>query len=224
MDAKGLRPGGKKVSARDEARICALVQKKPPKRYSHWTAVLLAQKTGIKERTVNRILKRNNLRPHLHGSFMVSNDPDYEEKATDIVGLYMNPPQNAVVLCVGEKTQIQTLDWLQPNLPLKPGRPERRTFEYKRHGITNLFAAFNTANGEVVGHTKPTRNQDDFIDFLNVLARKYGSRREIHIILDKLSIHKAPRVRGWKPIGIGIFTSLLLIARGSTRLKSGSLW
>lgn len=191
------RPGGKKVPARDEARVCALVQKPTPKGYSHWTAALIAQKTGVKERTVHRILKRNHLRPHLHGSFMVSNDPDFEEKATDIIGLYMNPPQNAVVLCVDEKTQIQALDRLQPNLPLKPGRPERRTFEYRRHGITNLFAAFNTANGEVTGMTKPTRNQADFIAFLNLLARKYGKRREIHIILDNLSTHKTAKVREW---------------------------
>lgn len=191
------RPGGKKVPAKTEARVCAWVQRKPPKGYSHWTAALIARKTGVPERTVHSILKRNNLRPHLHGSFMVSNDPNYEEKATDIIGLYMNPPQNAVVLCVDEKTQIQALDRLQPNLPLKPGRPERRTFEYKRHGITNLFAAFNTANGEVTGQTKPTRNQNDFIDFLDTLARKYGKRREIHVILDNLSIHKTPKVQQW---------------------------
>lgn len=109
----------------------------------------------------------------------------------------MNPPQNAVVLCVDEKTQIQALDRLQPNLPLKPGLPERRTFEYKRHGITNLFAAFNTANGEFVGQTKQSRNQHDFIDFLDLLARKHGKRREIHVILDNLSIHKTPKVGDW---------------------------
>lgn len=190
------RPGGKRVEPSVEARVCALVQKRPPKGYSHWTAVLISARTDVPERTVNKILKRNNLRPHLHGSFMVSTDPDYETKATDIIGLYMDPPQNAVVLCVDEKTQIQALDRLQPNLPLTPGRPERRTFEYKRHGITNLFAAFNTANGEVTGQTKPTRNQSDFVDFLDVLARKYR-RREIHVILDNLSIHKAPRVQEW---------------------------
>ena len=109
----------------------------------------------------------------------------------------MNPPQNAVVLCVDEKTQIQALDRLQPNLPLKPGLPERRTFEYKRHGITNLFAAFNTANGEFVGQTKQSRNQHDFIDFLDLLARKHGKRREIHVILDNRSIHKTTKVGDW---------------------------
>lgn len=191
------RPGGKKTPAHLEARVCAMVQRKPPKGYSHWTAVMISQKTGVPERTVNRILKRNNLRPHLHGSFMASNDPEFEKKATDVIGLYMNPPQNAVVLCVDEKTQIQALDRLQPNLPLKQGHIEKRTFEYKRHGITNLFAAFNTASGEITARTKPTRNQNDFISFLNVLDKQYGRQREIHIILDNLSIHKTSKVRDW---------------------------
>jgi transposase len=191
------RPGGKKVPPSIEARVIGMVQKEPPKGYSHWTAVLIAKQTCVPERTVNSILKRNNLRPHLHRYFMVSNDPDFEEKATDIIGLYMNPPENAVVLCVDEKTQIQALDRLQPNLPLKPHLLEGRTFEYKRHGITNLFAAFNIKTGEVTGTMKPTRNQDDFIDFLETLSREYGKRKEIHVIVDNLSTHKTERVREW---------------------------
>ncbi|MCB1169450.1 MAG: IS630 family transposase [Leptospiraceae bacterium] len=191
------RPGHGRTPPRIEARVCAQVQKKPPKGYSHWTAPLISKRTGVPERTVQKILKRNNLRPHLHGTFMVSNDPDFEEKATDIIGLYMNPPQNAVVLCVDEKTQIQALDRLQPNLPLKPGYLERRTFEYQRHGITNLSAAFNIADGKVIAQTRPTRNQNDFIDFLDKLVAIYGANRETHIILDNLSIHKTQKVRDW---------------------------
>lgn len=143
------------------------------------------------------IPKRNNLRPHLHGSFMFSNDRQYEEKATEIISFNMNSPQNAVFLCVGKRTQIQALDRLQPNLPLKPGRPERRTFEYKRHVITNLFVAFNSAYSEVIGKTGSTRNRIDFIDFLNKLARKYGRCREFHLILDNLSIYKITNAREW---------------------------
>lgn len=190
------RPGAKRVGASVEARVLAWVQKEPPAGYSHWTAVLLSRKSGVPERTVNRILQRNHLRPHLHRYFMASNDPNFEEKATDVIGLYMNPPENAVVLCVDEKTQIQALDRLQPNLPLKPHLLEGRTFEYRRHGITNLFAAFNTETGEVTGKLGPTRNQDDFIEFLNTLSRRYG-RKEVHVILDNLSTHKTERVQEW---------------------------
>lgn len=191
------RPGGKKTPATVEARIIAMVQKKPPKGYSHWSAVLISRKTGVAERTVNSILKRNNLRPHLHRYFMASNDPKFEEKASDVIGLYMNPPENAVVLCVDEKTQIQALDRLQPNLPLKPHLLEGRTFEYKRNGITNLFAAFDTNTGEVTGKLKPTRNQNDFIDFLETLSKKYGNKKEIHVIVDNLSTHKTEKVQKW---------------------------
>lgn len=191
------RPGAKRIAPKIEAKVLAWVQKEPPKGHSHWTAVLLSEKTGARERTINRILQRNHLRPHLHRYFMASTDPEFEEKASDVIGLYLNPPENAVVLCVDEKTQIQALDRLQPNLPLKPHRIAARTFEYHRHGITNLFAAFNTATGEVVGRLGPTRNQDDFIDFLNDLWKHYGRRREVHVILDNLSTHKTERVREW---------------------------
>ncbi len=191
------RPGARRVAASVEAKVLTRVQGKPPKGYSHWSAVLIAKQTGIPERTVNTILKRNNLRPHLHRYFMASTDPDFEEKATDIIGLYMNPPENAVVLCVDEKTQIQALDRLQPNLPLKPHLLEGRTFEYQRHGITNLFAAFNTKTGEVTGQLKPTRNQYDFIGFLEILSKRYGNRKEIHAVIDNLSTHKTEQVRKW---------------------------
>ena len=191
------RPGGQTVGARVEARVCAIVQKAPPKGYTHWTARLIAERTKVPSRTVSKILKRNHLRPHMHKSFMVSNDPAFEEKASDIIGLYMNPPQNAVVLCVDEKTQIQALDRTQPNLPLKPHLVERRTFEYKRNGIANLFAAFDTSTGKVTGKMSRTRNQDDFILFLNELDKRYGRRREIHVILDNLSTHKTPKVKAW---------------------------
>lgn len=192
------RPGtSKKISARTEARICSIVQEPPPVGRTHWSASLISRRTGVPERSVNMVLARNNLKPHLHRSFMVSNDPDFEEKAAEILGLYLNPPQNAVVLCVDEKSQIQALDRMQPNLPLVAGRPERYTFEYKRNGITNLFAAFNTKSGEVIGQCRATHKQDDFVDFLDSIAKQYRGRREIHIILDNLGTHKAPRVREW---------------------------
>jgi len=191
------RPGRERTKPEVEAKVCAVVQQPPPTGKSHWSSKDISKKTGVPRRTVSRILSRHNLKPHLQKSFMASNDPDFEEKAKDILELYHNPPKNAVVLCLDEKTQIQALDRLQPNLPVQPDRPERRTFEYKRNGITNLFAAFNIRTGKVTARCKKTRNQDDFIEFLDFLARQYGRKKEIHVVLDNLSTHKTKKVDEW---------------------------
>lgn len=179
-----------------EGKVLALAASAPPAGKTHWSTRDISRKTGVPQQSVSVILRKNNLKPHLHRSFMVSNDPDFEEKATDIVGLYMNPPENAVVLCADEKTNIQALDRLQPNLPLKPHLIERSTFEYKRNGITNLFAAFNTKTGEVTGLNAKRNNRFEFIKFLNKLDRKYRGE-EIHVILDNLGTHKTKEVKEW---------------------------
>lgn len=179
-----------------EARVLSVATSKPPAGKTHWSTRDIARKTRVPQQSVSVILRKNNLKPHLHKSFMVSNDPDFEEKASDVIGLYMNPPENAIVLCADEKTNIQALDRLQPNLPLKPHLIERSTFEYKRNGVTNLFAAFNTATGEVTGKHARRNNRFEFIKFLNKLDRKYKGK-EIHIILDNLGTHKTKEVKEW---------------------------
>jgi len=191
------RPGKKKTVTKEiEAKVLKVVQEKLPKGKTHWSGPAISKVTGIPPRTVADILKRNNLKPHLHRTFMVSNDPDFEKKAAEIIGLYMNPPANAVVICVDEKTAIQALDRLQPNLPLKPHQIERSTFEYKRNGVTSLYAAFNTKTGEVTGNCSKKHTQFDFINFLNILDKKY-SGKEIHVILDNFRAHKTEKVEEW---------------------------
>ena len=192
------RPGrAKTITPEIEAKVLKLVQEPPPVGYSHWSAMELSRRTKIPKTTVRDILARNHLKPHLHRSYLPSNDPEFEEKATKIIGLYMNPPGNAVVLCVDEKTQIQALDRMQPNLPLKPHLIERQTFEYKRNGITNLYAAFNTKTGKVTGDCKKTHNQYDFMNFLDKLAKEYRNEKKVYVILDNISTHKTKDVRKW---------------------------
>ncbi|HNO25511.1 MAG TPA: IS630 family transposase [Leptospiraceae bacterium] len=192
------RPGQtKKITEEVEAKVLAAVQEKPPAGKTHWSNYDLGAKVGLHPRRVCEILNRHNIKPHLHRYFMVSNDPEFEQKASEIIGLYISPPKNAAVLCVDEKTSIQALDRMQPNLPLSPNRTERSTFEYRRNGVTSLFAAFNTRTGEVTGDCKDSHTQYDFIDFLNKLDKVYENR-EIHIILDNFRAHKTAAVEEWK--------------------------
>jgi transposase len=187
----------KKITAEIEAKVCTIVQGLVPEGKSHWSTSLLSKATGIAQRTVYDILQRNHLKPHLHKSFMVSNDPNFEEKASEIIGLYMNPPENAVVLCVDEKTAIQALNRLQPNLPLRPYQSERTCFEYERNGTTSLYAAFQTNNGKVYGDCSPSHTQYDFLAFLNKLDKKFKKTKEIHVILDNFRAHKTKKVMEW---------------------------
>ena len=188
----------KKITEKIEAKVLALVQEKPPAGKTHWSNYDIGEKIKLHPRRVCEILNRNNIKPHLHKNFMVSNDPEFEQKASEIIGLYISPPKNAIVLCVDEKTSIQAIDRMQPNLPLKPNKIERSTFEYKRNGVTSLFAAFNTNTGEVIGECKSSHTQYDFIDFLNKLDKEFGGKKEIHIILDNFRAHKTEAVEEWK--------------------------
>lgn len=177
-----------------QAKIIRRAQQKPTDGSTHWSCRKLAAELGISKTTVQRVLAQAKLRPHRLDRYMASNDPEFESKAADIIGLYMNPPQHAAVFCVDEKTAIQALDRLDPVLPLSPGRAERHGFEYYRHGTLSLYAALNVKTGQVEGKTAKRHASADFIAFLTELIGKTKWAREIHIVLDNLSAHKTQAV------------------------------
>lgn len=177
-----------------QARILRRVQQKPSDGSTHWSCRKLAEELRVSKSTVQRVLTQAQLRPHRLDRYMASNDPDFERKAADIIGLYLNPPQHAAVFCVDEKTAIQALDRLDPVLPLSPGRAERHGFEYYRHGTLSLYAALNVKTGRVEGKTAKRHASADFIAFLTELISKAKWAREIHIVLDNLSAHKTQAV------------------------------
>lgn len=180
-----------------EARILAWTQKPPTDGSTHWSTRRLAKKLGVHHMAVARTWRKHGLKPHRLERYMVSNDPDFEKKAADVIGLYMNPPQNAAVFCVDEKTAIQALDRRDPRLPLSPGRAERHGFEYKRHGTLSLYAAFDTKSGEVFGKTAKRHTSAEFIAFLEDLVAHQPDGKEIHVILDNLSAHKSKSVKAF---------------------------
>jgi transposase len=177
-----------------QARIIRRAQQKPSDGSTQWSCRKLADEFGVSKSTVQRVLTQAKLRPHRLERYMASNDPEFEQKAADIIGLYLNPPQHAAVFCVDEKTAIQALDRLDPVLPLSPGRAERHGFEYYRHGTLSLYAALNVKTGQVEGKTAKRHASADFIAFLTELIGKTKWAREIHIVLDNLSAHKTKAV------------------------------
>jgi transposase len=178
-----------------EARILAKTRQAPPDGSTHWSTRKLARVLEIHHNVVAKAWRRAGLQPHRFERYMQSDDPDFETKAADVIGLYVNPPQHAAVFAVDEKTAIQALDRLDPVLPLSPGRAERHGFEYYRHGTLSLFAALNTQTGEVVGQTVPRHTSDAFVDFLTDVVAGASRAKEIHVILDNLSTHKTQAVR-----------------------------
>jgi transposase/transposase-like protein len=168
-----------------------------PKGRTHWSTRNMAKHAGISFASVARIWRANGLKPHIVRGFKLSNDPQFIEKVRDIVGLYMNPPTNAVVFAFDEKPQIQALQRAQPILPMDLGMPERQTHNYIRHGTLDLFAALNIATGEVLAKTKQQHRAKDFVDFLREIDQSVASDLEVHVILDNLSSHKAPVVQRW---------------------------
>jgi transposase len=184
------------VTGRTTARIVALTLKPPPAGVTHWSSRDLAEYVGVSHMTVHRIWRAHALQPHRVETFKFSTDPDAEAKIYDVVGLYLRPPTNAVVLSVDEKTQIQALSRTQPLLPMRPGLPARRTHDYRRNGLTSLYAAFNITSGEVVGACHPRHTAVEFLEFLQVVARRYP-RGDLHVILDNSSTHSTPAVRDW---------------------------
>jgi transposase len=189
---RGCKP---KYIGDEEAKIIAATLEAPEDE-THWSARRLAKKVKASKSTVQRIWNRNRLQPHLQKTFKYSNDPQLVEKVVDVVGLYLNPPEKALVLSIDEKSQIQALNRTQPLLPLKFGHPECRTHDYERNGTTTLFAALNVATGEVVGKCKKAHKHQDFLHFLRIIDETYP-QGEIHLILDNYATHKQPKVKTW---------------------------
>jgi transposase len=179
-----------------EARVLAKTRQKPPDGSTHWSTRKLGKVLGISHMLVARIWRRAGYQPHRVERYMLSDDPHFEEKAADVIGLYLNPPQHAVVFAADEKTAIQALDRLDPVLPLSPGRAERHGFEYYRHGTLSLYAALNTTTGEIIGQTVPRHTSAAFVEFLGELVAKHP-RRDIHVIVDNLAAHKTKGVEAF---------------------------
>jgi transposase len=180
-----------------EARVLAKTRQKPADGSTHWTTRKLGRVLGISHMLVARIWRRAGYQPHRFERYMLSDDPQFEEKATDVIGLYLNPPQHAVVFAADEKTAIQALDRLDPVLPLSPGRAERHGFEYYRHGTLSLYAALNTTTGEIIGQTVPRHTSAAFVEFLTDIVETQPRRREIHLIVDNLAAHKTKGVQAY---------------------------
>jgi len=180
-----------------EQKILDTTLKTRPADGTHWSVRVLARQLGISRMMVQRVWQRYQLQPHRVEKFKISNDPRFEEKVRDVVGLYLNPPERALVLCVDEKSQIQALDRTAPILPLRPGLPERQTHDYKRHGTTTLFAAFNILNGKVMGSCLPRHRGREFVQFLHRLEKDVPPDLDVHLILDNYSTHKSATVERW---------------------------
>lgn len=182
----------------DHAEIVAATLTPPPKKYgvTHWSSRLLASHLKVGNATIARAWREYGVQPWRSETFKFSTDPELVGKVTDVVGLYLAPPQNAVVLCVDEKSQIQALDRTAPMLPMRVGDAEKRTHDYKRHGTTTLFAALEIATGQVTGAVKPKHRRQEFLAFLRQLDRAYP-HRELHLVMDNYATHKTPEVKAW---------------------------
>lgn len=177
-------------------KVVTTVMSPPPAGHSHWSTRELARRVGLGRTSVHEILRANDLKPHLRRTFKVSKDPHFGEKVQDVVGLYLNPPQNAAVISMDEKTQVQALDRTQPMLPLRPGQVERGTHDYRRNGVVDLYAALEVKTGRVVGDCRDSHTGQDFLSFLKRLDRSFR-KGALHVILDNSSTHKTPEVYDW---------------------------
>jgi transposase len=199
-DFSAIRPGrGRKPSIPSEKveEIVRLTLHETPAGETHWSCRTMAARAGVSPATVQRIWSARGLQPHRVETFKLSNDPRFEEKLVDVVGLYLNPPENAIVLCMDEKSQIQALDRTQPSLPIKPGRAGTMTHDYKRNGTTTLFAALDVLTGSVIGQCLPRHRHVEFLKFLRTIDREVPKHLQVHLILDNYATHNHPNVRGW---------------------------
>src|SRR5438876_7442219 len=187
----------RKLTADLEQKLIDTTLHSKPLGATHWSTRTLARHLGLSHMTVQRAWQSRELQPHRVEQFKLSNDPHFEDKVRDVVGLYLDPPDRALVLCVDEKSQIQALDRTAPLLPLRPGLPERQTHDYKRHGTTTLFAAFNILNGKVIGSCLPRHRGKEFAKFLNHVEKQVPPDLDVHIILDNYSTHKSATIRRW---------------------------
>jgi len=196
---RGGNQGGKNsmAQARLRSKIIKITTQEKPEDATHWSTRSLAKKLNINHSFVNRVWREVGLKPHLTSQFKVSNDPAFEEKLHDVVGLYLSPPENAVIFCVDEKTSIQALDRTQPGLPMKPGRCGTMTHDYKRHGTSTLFAALNTLTGEVIGDCKKRHRHQEFLSFIKTVEKQTPENLELHLIVDNYSTHKHEKVKNW---------------------------
>ncbi len=186
------------VSDAVRSRILKLTTESKPAGATHWSRSKMAREVGVSESTVGRVWAANGLKPHRVKSFKLSNDKRFQEKLEDVVGLYLNPPEHAIVLSCDEKSQIQALDRTQPGLPLKKGRCETMTHDYKRNGTTSLFAALDVANGKVIGKCMSKHRHQEWIKFLNLIDRSTPQDKEVHLICDNYATHKHPKVLAWQ--------------------------
>lgn len=194
------RPRGKAFEAVSKHKEAALVQKtlqELPKAATHWSCRSMAKSMGLSKNSVQRIWNAHGLKPHLVKTFKISNDKHFIEKLQDVVGLYLSPPEHALVLCIDEKSQIQALDRTQPGLPMKKGRVGTMTHDYKRHGTTTLFAALDVLKGEVIGECMKRHRHQEFLKFLKSIDAATPPHLDIHAIVDNYGTHKHPKVKAW---------------------------
>ena len=198
LEKDAPRPGRTpSINARLIKRVVDMTTRQKPAKATHWSTRTMAEAAGISEASVRRIWRAHGLKPHLIKTFKISNDPEFAEKLEDIVGLYLNPPEHAMVLCLDEKSQIQALDRTQPGLPLRPGRGQTMTHDYKRNGTATLFAALNAANGEVFGLCQERHRHQEWLKFLRLIDQTIPQNRELHLICDNYATHKHPKVQRW---------------------------
>ena len=186
-----------RYGVRKRDRMIRATLRDRPVGQTHWSCRTMADAQGVSKNTVNRLWQLHNLKPHMHRTFKLSRDPKFLEKLTDVVGLYLNPPQKAVVICVDEKSQIQALDRTQPGLPLKKGRCGTYTHDYKRNGTTTLFAALNMLDGKVIGQCQNRHRHQEWLKFMRRLDREFPPDLTLHVIMDNYGTHKAPAVKAW---------------------------
>jgi transposase len=194
------RPGApRKISDAAVERVITKTLESKPKHATHWSTRSMALSTGLNQTAISRIWRAFALQPHRSETFKLSSDPQFIDKVRDIVGLYLNPPDRAIVLCVDEKSQVQALDRTQPLLRLEPGQPERHTHDYARHGTTSLFAALNVATGKIIGHCHRRHRHQEFLKFLEQIDETipFTPGAEIHLVMDNDATPKTPRVRRW---------------------------
>ena len=192
------RPGTpRKLSDREVERVLTRTLESQPEAATHWSTRDMAKACGLSQSTISRIWRAFSLAPHRSETFRLSRDPLFIEKVRDIVGLYLAPPDRALVLCVDEKSQIQALDRTAPLLPMRPGQIERRTHDYQRHGTTSLFAALDTRTGEVIGQTQQRHRSGEFRNFLDTIEKNVPPELEVHLILDNYGTHKTQTIRNW---------------------------
>jgi transposase len=192
------RPGGPRtVTDEQVADLVARTLERAPKDATHWSTRSMAKETGLSQSTVSRVWRAFGLQPHRSETFKLSTDPYFVDKVHDVVGLYLDPPERALVLCVDEKSQIQALDRSQPVLPMMPGVPERQTADYVRHGTTTLFAALEVATGKVIGSLHRRHRAEEFKKFLNKLDKDVPEGLNLHLVLDNYATHKTPAIKNW---------------------------